>query len=58
MLVGCRLDDDLYAQSTALLGDRGILDFAVAVSFYSFVAFTLNTFDIGPMPGLDRYWPD
>lgn len=58
-LVGTgRLDDDLYAQATALLGDRGMVEFVVAVSFYSFVAFTLNTFDIGPMPGLDRYWPD
>lgn len=51
------LDDDLYAQTTALLGDRGTVELVVAVSFYTFVAFTLNTFDIGPMPGLDRYWP-
>jgi len=53
-----RLDDDVYGRAATLLGDRGMVELVVAVSFYTSVAFTLNSFEVGPIPGLDRYWPD
>lgn len=49
--------DDLYPRVVARLGERAVVELVTAVGFYSFIAFTLNAFDVDPVPGRVRRWP-
>ena len=44
-----RLDDATYERVVARFGDKGIVDLAGLIGYYSFVSVTLNTFEV-PTP--------
>ena len=52
-----RVDDATYARVIKRWGDKGIVDLAGLIGYYSFVSVTLNTFEVPTPPGaklLDR----
>ncbi len=53
-----RLDDDLYADGVALLGEAGMVELVALAGFYTMVSFTLNTFRVGLPDDADLYWPE
>ena len=46
-----RLDDATYERVVARFGDKGIVDIAGLIGYYSFVSVTLNTFEVPTPPG-------
>ena len=46
-----RVDDATYQRVVARWGDRGIVDLAGLIGYYSFVSVTLNTFEVPIPPG-------
>lgn len=42
-----KLDDALYAQGLAILGELGMVDLVGILGYYSLVALTLNAFELG-----------
>src|SRR5215813_1174927 len=46
-----RVDDATYARVVARWGERGIVDLAGLIGYYSFVSVTLNTFEVPTPPG-------
>lgn len=50
LLVDHRLDDDLFAQATALLGEAGVVELAALCGYYSLLAMVLNVART-PYPG-------
>jgi 4-carboxymuconolactone decarboxylase len=46
-----RVDDATYARVVARWGDKGIVDLAGLIGYYSFVSVTLNTFEVPTPPG-------
>lgn len=42
-----RINDALYAQGLATLGERGMVDLVGILGYYSLVALTLNAFELG-----------
>jgi 4-carboxymuconolactone decarboxylase len=53
-----RVDDDLYADGVALLGEAGMTELVALAGFYTLVSFTLNTFRVGLPAGTEPYWPE
>jgi 4-carboxymuconolactone decarboxylase len=49
MLVDGRADDTLFAETKALLGERGLVDLIGIVGYYALVSLTLNAFEV-PTP--------
>jgi 4-carboxymuconolactone decarboxylase len=47
LLAKGRIDDALYAQGLAALGEVGMVELVALLGYYSMVALTLNAFDIG-----------
>jgi 4-carboxymuconolactone decarboxylase len=47
LLAQTKINDALYAQGYAILGERGIVDLVGILGYYSLVALTLNAFDLG-----------
>lgn len=48
LLAGKALSQGLYDQGVALFGERGMLEIAATVGYYTLVAFTLRTFEVEP----------
>ena len=46
-----RVDDATYERVVARFGDRGIVDLAGLIGYYSFVSVTLNVFEVPIPPG-------
>jgi 4-carboxymuconolactone decarboxylase len=46
------IDDELYATSVATLGERAVVELVGLLGYYTLVAMTLNTFDLGLPPGV------
>jgi 4-carboxymuconolactone decarboxylase len=46
-----RVDDATYQRVVARFGDRGIVDLAGLIGYYSFVSVTLNVFEVPTPPG-------
>ena len=46
-----RVDDATYARIVGRWGDKGIVDLAGLIGYYSFVSVTLNTFEVPTPPG-------
>jgi 4-carboxymuconolactone decarboxylase len=46
-----RVDDATYQRVVARFGDKGIVDLAGLIGYYSFVSVTLNTFEVPIPPG-------
>ena len=53
-----KLSAGTYARATALFGNKGVMDLAGLVGYYSFVNMTLKTFDVQLAPGSKRLLPD
>lgn len=47
-----------FEDARALFGERGVMDLAGLVGYYSFVNITLKTFDVQLAPGRERLLPD
>ena len=47
LLCQTRINDALYAHGVAALGERGMVDLVGIHGYYSLVALTLNTFELG-----------
>lgn len=47
LLATSRVPDPLYARGIALLGERGMVELVGVLGYYSFVALTLNSFELG-----------
>jgi 4-carboxymuconolactone decarboxylase len=47
LLAQTKLDDAVYAQGLAVLGERGMVDLVGIIGYYSMVALTLNAFELG-----------
>jgi len=47
LLAQTKLDDALYAQGLAVLGEGGMVDLVGILGYYSLVALTLNAFELG-----------
>lgn len=48
LLDGKALSQSLYDRGIALFGERGMVELAATVGFYTLVAFTLRTFEVEP----------
>jgi 4-carboxymuconolactone decarboxylase len=46
-----RVDDATYTRVVERFGDRGVVDLAGLIGYYSFVSVTLNVFEVPPPPG-------
>ena len=46
-----RVDDATYERVVKRFGDKGIVDLAGLIGYYSFVSVTLNTFEVPIPPG-------
>jgi 4-carboxymuconolactone decarboxylase len=46
-----RVSDDVYERVRARWGDKGVVDLAGLIGYYSFVSVTLNVFDVPTPPG-------
>ena len=46
-----RLSNDIYERMHARWGDKGVVDLAGLIGYYSFVSVTLNTFEVPTPPG-------
>lgn len=46
-----RVDDSTYERVVARFGDKGIVDLAGLIGYYSFVSVTLNVFEVPTPPG-------
>ncbi len=46
-----RVDDQTYERIVRRWGDKGIVDLAGLIGYYSFVSVTLNTFEVPTPPG-------
>ena len=46
-----RVDDATYERVVARFGDKGIVDLAGLIGYYSFVSVTLNVFEVPTPPG-------
>jgi 4-carboxymuconolactone decarboxylase len=46
-----RVDDATYDRVVKRWGDKGIVDLAGLIGYYSFVSVTLNTFEVPVPPG-------
>ena len=46
-----RVDDATYERVVERWGDKGIVDLAGLIGYYSFVSVTLNTFEVPTPPG-------
>ena len=46
-----RVDDATYERVVKRFGDRGIVDLAGLIGYYSFVSVTLNVFEVPTPPG-------
>ncbi|MDF1610243.1 carboxymuconolactone decarboxylase family protein [Hoeflea sp. YIM 152468] len=42
-----RVEDDIYARAEQHLGSKGLIDLTGLIGYYTLVAYTLNTFEIG-----------
>jgi 4-carboxymuconolactone decarboxylase len=47
-----------YASAERLFGEKGVMDLAGLIGYYSFVNVTLKTFDVQLAPGRERLLPD
>lgn len=52
-----KLSSETYAKAIALFGEKGVMDLAGLVGYYSFVNITLKTFDVNLEPGRTRLLP-
>ncbi len=48
LLAGKSLSQGLYDRGVALFGERGMVEIAATVGYYTLVAFTLRTFEVEP----------
>jgi 4-carboxymuconolactone decarboxylase len=46
-----RLSEDIYERMRARWGDKGVVDLAGLIGYYSFVSVTLNVFEVPTPPG-------
>jgi len=46
-----RVSDDVYERVRARWGDKGVVDLAGLIGYYSFVSVTLNVFEVPTPPG-------
>lgn len=49
---------DTYRRAIELFGERGVMDLAGLIGYYSFVDVTLKAFDVQLAPGRERLLPD
>lgn len=47
------IDDELYARSVKLLGERAVVELVGLLGYYTLVSMTLNVFEIGLPEGAD-----
>jgi 4-carboxymuconolactone decarboxylase len=47
-----RVSDDVYERVKARWGDKGVVDLAGLIGYYSFVSVTLNVFEVPVPPGM------
>jgi len=47
-----------YARAVDLFGEKGVMDLAGLIGYYSFVGITLKAFDVQLAPGRERLLPD
>jgi 4-carboxymuconolactone decarboxylase len=52
-----RVDDATYQRVVARFGDKGIVDLAGLIGYYSFVSVTLNVFEVPTPPGAKLLQP-
>jgi 4-carboxymuconolactone decarboxylase len=45
-----RVSDDIYERMRARWGDKGVVDLAGLIGYYSFVSVTLNVFEVPTLP--------
>lgn len=53
-----RIDDDLYAEVLALLGERGVVELTFLAGYYALISHTLNAFDVDIPSGEPLPFPD
>lgn len=53
-----KVDSATYAAAVELFGQKGVMDLAGLIGYYSFVNVTLKTFDVQLAPGRERLLPD
>lgn len=53
-----RVGSETFARAREMFGDRGVMDLAGLIGYYSFVNVTLKTFDVRLEPGRERLLPD
>ena len=46
-----RLSDDIYERMRARCGDKGVVDLAGLIGYYSFASVRLNVFEVPTPPG-------
>jgi 4-carboxymuconolactone decarboxylase len=55
---GEKVSSDTFAQARELFGERGVMDLAGLIGYYTFVDITLKAFDVQLAPGRERLLPD
>lgn len=53
LLLAHRVDDARFEAMRARLGTQGVVELTATAGYYSFIACTLNAFDVRPEPGAD-----
>jgi 4-carboxymuconolactone decarboxylase len=53
-----RVDSATFESAVELFGQRGVMDLAGLIGYYSFVNITLKSFDVRLAPGRERLLPD
>jgi 4-carboxymuconolactone decarboxylase len=53
-----RVSSDTYAAAERLFGQKGVMDLAGLIGYYSFVNVTLKAFDVQLEPGRERLLPE
>ena len=48
LLAGSSVGDETYDAAVSLLGERGVVELTSIIGYYTYVAMTLNVFDIKP----------
>jgi 4-carboxymuconolactone decarboxylase len=51
-----RLDQDVYAVASELLGDAGMVELVALCGYYTLISFVLNAFDVPIPPGAEPMW--
>ena len=57
LVVGRRVDDDVYDRTLNLLGETRLVELVATIAYYTTVCITLNAFEVPLAPGMEDPFP-